>query len=151
MGRGRDAMRKRPSIYLFLVIGCALFGTIGWYYFIMTPSPSAKINRASYGRIQEGMRLEQIEAVIGLSPGDYRDDGRKARSVSPMADMRYVDELYSIGSDGWEETVDWAGNEYGIILYFDSQGVLYNKALLIPMKKRGPKTPLDLLKDWLGL
>jgi hypothetical protein len=98
-----------------------------------TPPPTG-ITPAAYGRIKEGMRLEDVERIIGMPPGDYRDDDGKARAASPWQYMGYVDVLHDLHIDSFETSVDWCSNQYGIIVWLNERGEVYDKGLCEPLK-----------------
>jgi hypothetical protein len=70
-------MRRRWKLVL-LGIGSTLAILAAWLVLRPAP-PSAKINAAAYERIEEGMTAEEVAAVIGLPPGDYRQDSASPR------------------------------------------------------------------------
>ena len=65
-------MRRRWKVALALVAG-VLLGAALWLRLRPDP-PSARINSSAYERIEDGMTPAEVEAVIGLPPGDYRSD-----------------------------------------------------------------------------
>ena len=60
-------MKKRWFLRLALV---AILGTAGFVAFLLT-QPRSPINLQNFEKIQIGMTLAEVEAIIGLSPGDY--------------------------------------------------------------------------------
>ena len=62
-------MKKQSFLKLILV---ALLGLAGFGVYLWWTIPTSGINRASVWRIREGMSQEEVEAIIGMPPGDYR-------------------------------------------------------------------------------
>ncbi|MCI0680577.1 MAG: hypothetical protein L0Y71_00620 [Gemmataceae bacterium] len=60
-------MKKRWYLRLSVI---ALLGTAGFVVLLMT-RPASPINRVNFKKIQVGMTLAEVEAIIGLPPGDY--------------------------------------------------------------------------------
>jgi len=60
-------MRRRLARFglILLILAVAAFSFV-WYR-----SPSRRINRAAFDRIQLRMTLEEVEAIIGCPPGNY--------------------------------------------------------------------------------
>src|SRR5262249_3560860 len=61
-------MKKQSFLKLILV---ALLGLAGFGVYLWRTIPTSGINRASVWRIREGMSQEEVEAIIGMPPGDY--------------------------------------------------------------------------------
>ena len=93
---------------LFVGAGCVLLPLVclAAAWFIIVPTEV----RAYYG-IREGMTLSEVEAVIGLPPGDYRSSKQDAiwalpaDSLALEADVRYWlwnnHEIWvAVGADG---------------------------------------------------
>jgi len=80
------------------------------------------------------MRLEDVEGIVGLPPGDYRDDDHKSRGVSPWQYMGIVDVLHDPQIDSFETPVTWCSKQYGILVYFNEKGEVYDKTLCEPLK-----------------
>ncbi len=72
--------------------------------------------------------------VPGLPPGDYRDDDHIARGVSPWQYMGIVDVLHDPQIDSFETPVTWCSNQYGILVYLNEKGEVYDKTLCEPLK-----------------
>ena len=60
-------MPKRRLILLGLV---AVLGT-GTFVSVLAMMPRPRFSREDFNRIKEGMTLDEVEAVLGLPPGDY--------------------------------------------------------------------------------
>jgi hypothetical protein len=72
-----DRERRSPVTRWRLFLGVGLLAVIGagvvvGWWAAATP---AGVNRISYLRIGQGMRHEQVEAILGGPPGNYRTDG----------------------------------------------------------------------------
>jgi hypothetical protein len=62
-------MKKQSLLKLILVAWLGM-GGIGLY--LWWTIPKSGINRASLSRVRKGMTKEEVEAIIGMPPGDYR-------------------------------------------------------------------------------
>jgi hypothetical protein len=71
-------MRRHWKRALLLVLVCVLLGLLAWTV-LRPPSPAERINSEVYERIEEGMTPAEVEALIGLPPGDYRVDPASPR------------------------------------------------------------------------
>lgn len=99
-------MKKRFLLKfgLIAVLGLAGFGLYLWWTI-----PTNGINRASLWRIREGMSQEEVEAIIGMPPGDYRKASEQwARGIG----------LTVQGGTGGSWTSYWHADEHTIIVEF---------------------------------
>ncbi len=116
----------------------------------------------AYERLQVGMTAAEIEAVIGLPPGDYsgRDSFQQRSRHCPsvmakgirVTDVRYFDGRPSISSPAKFNTVSWTWEEYGIVADFD-ESKEGDKAFHIALRKYlsfDRPSLFDRLKETLG-
>jgi hypothetical protein len=139
-------VRKSWRKWLLLALAVAVL-IVGWYA-LPPKSPSRKINPNSYERIKPGMRLAEVESLIGLPPGDYRDDAEKASGISPFQTRGIIDTTW-MASEDWRATADWIAQDYAITVFLDGSGsIVEDKQLCAPL---GPKRGgfWEQLLDWL--
>jgi len=67
-----------------LVVVGAVILTVTGYCLL---KPSAPINPRAYARIKAGMTREEVEAVLGLPAGDYRDAQHVASETFPSVTL----------------------------------------------------------------
>jgi hypothetical protein len=75
--------RRRWQLALLVAAGCALLGAAAWVLLRPAP-PSAKVNPAAAERIERGMTEAEVEAVLGLAPGDFRSDPNGPRHFAQL-------------------------------------------------------------------
>jgi hypothetical protein len=102
---------------------------------ILLPATNPRITRENFERIEEGMRREDVEAILG-PPGDYR--------TGPT----YNPESFSIASFGsWGPRgtmLAWEGDKGGIEVWVDPGGVVFESSFT-PMAPE-PVGLFDLLR-----
>lgn len=128
-------MIKRRLLFLDLALLVLVVGWSLWFVSVVTVDP---IGPASYQRIQFGMTQAEIEAIIGLPPGDYNNG--PPRYETPKA-----------GSNKEEpagfQMAKWTGTRHSIVVVFDEEGMATSSWL----EDLDPPTKMELLKWWLGL
>jgi hypothetical protein len=112
---------------------------VGWYA-LKPPSPSSRISVEGFERIQDGMRLEEVEEVIGLPPGDYRDGAAEAAGGGPPA-RREPPEENTI------RVYTWQGEERTIRVAVCSEAGVIGKGMQAHTPER--RGPVEALKAWL--
>jgi hypothetical protein len=118
------------------------------WYSLPPKSPSRKINAKTYERIQLGMGLEEIEDLIGLPPGDYRDDAEKASGISPWGSLGISDATF-FASEDWRKSVSWIGKDYAITLFLNDAGsIVEDKQLCTPLTPKR-RSLVEQLRHWL--
>jgi hypothetical protein len=94
------------------------------------------VSHERYGRIKEAMTVEEVEAVLGVPPGDYQT--RRHRLIAnTLAGGDYV----------------WRGDEGAIVVYFDGSGRVESHLFIDisgDIVDEGPSF-VERLKGWLGL
>jgi hypothetical protein len=123
-------MRRR----FLLLLGCLAAILLAVCLPCWLMAPGHRIGEAACGEIQSGMTRAQVEAVLGVPPGDY-SGGR----VYPEDCKPYPMQL---GMESWivEDGVLW--------VCFSEQGTAL-WAEFIPVT-RSPEGPLAKLPRWLG-
>jgi hypothetical protein len=100
-----------------------------------------RITQANFERIKVGMRLEEVEAILGVPPGDY--------TTEPVPDLE-------VGSSGTFKKPGrgcaWWGNDGLIQLGVDEDNlVLWTRFVEPHYGYRLQPGPLGRLRRWLGL
>jgi hypothetical protein len=122
--------------------------SLGW----LTPrpaSPSAKISPDAYERVTSGMRREEVQAAVGLPPGDYRDGEHRpgGHSYTEWSEEAGSEEF---GAGKTAGRLEWEGNGYSIVAGFDEAGRVTWKTLWQHVPPT-PRTPFDHVRARLGL
>jgi hypothetical protein len=128
-------MCKRWKVALALAAG-VLLGVPLWLLLRPLP-PSARVNRSAYECIEEGMTPAEVEAVIGLPPGDFRSDPARPRA--------YAEFLPRPGA----RVLEWVGDDCNIQVRLDERtGRVANKIMgeAIPSM---PRRAWQDFRDWL--
>ena len=112
-------MKKRRIYWLTFAacVGLAVF----WGVRLLTPPH--RINRESLEKIQVGMTLDEVEAILGVPPGEYATK---------------------------ECGIEWVGDEGAIHVMLNPEGRVSYKAWLEPWFI-GEVTFFDKLQGWFGL
>jgi hypothetical protein len=144
-------MKKRWRLWIFLF----LFSGIGLTWFFW---PEDRIGPANYRRIQVGMKQEEIEAIIGLPPGDYYTGPRGVgglMSRGPFGFLRRekglsVDNV-CVGQipDGFTAR-SWEGNHYSIQVLFNAERDAVGVYLWKIRPAVDPPSLLERFRNWLG-
>jgi hypothetical protein len=139
-------MWNRYWPFLLPAVACVLL-ILGFRY---TLSPNASyapvtITPEAYDQIEVGMRREQVEAVIGSRPGDFRRHSRGEKAATAVARKTPSDMRKAPGPGRTE----WWGDEYVIVIWEDAQGRVAGTALnkQVPGK---PDHPWDKVRTALG-
>jgi hypothetical protein len=131
-------MRRRWKVALLLAAGCALLGVAGWAL-LRPPAPSARINEAAYERIEDGMTPAEVEAVIGLPPGDYRSDPARPRAYAEFMPQQGV------------RVLEWVGDDSNIQVRVDERtGRVVSKIMGEPLPSP-LRAAWDQVRSWLDL
>src|SRR5262245_20090108 len=137
-------MRNRLAILLGLVVVILGAG----YLTLWLTTPKQHVTREAFDRIQNGMTLAEVEAIIGLPQGNYAT-GPTWVVASPTATTPGVYRVklgYNPRDARWCQWTD----DYGMIrVHFDEQGKADAKEFdhCCPMNPRF----LDRLRKLLGL
>jgi hypothetical protein len=106
-------MNKRWILGLSLL--ASLFVGVAWLCW-----PQPRISPASFERIHEGMSQDQIEAIIGLPPGDYYTGPRGIGGITSRGPFGFP--CVEKGRPWGKQTgrvIIWWGNDYAIQVSFD--------------------------------
>ncbi len=97
-------------------------------------STPAGVNRVSYLHVCHGMRRDQVEAILGGAPGNYRTDG---------IDRTFMEGgLHRIGY----RRQFWYGDDGDALIEFDSDNRVASRAW-----RPCQTTAMDKMVRWLGL
>lgn len=69
---GINQMKRKTLLRASLLIVVAFAGVS---LYLWATSPSRKINRGTFEKLQEGMTLAEVEAIVGYPPGNYSGSG----------------------------------------------------------------------------
>ncbi len=114
--------RRRLLVCVCLILSVPLAGLLTFRLVVRQP----RINRASYERIAFGMTAAEVEAILGVPPGNYVGDrgyGIRYRDVEskPATD---IEEALRMARSTEHR---WYGEEGAIIVWMDSRGVMVRK------------------------
>jgi hypothetical protein len=127
-------MRLRWIFLTFAAIACALLGAALWLFLQAPPPPP--INVEVYERIEKGMTQAEVEAAIGLPPGDYRTD--------PAGRRHFAELLPGKGA----RVVEWEADGCNIQVRVDERsGRVTSKIFGEGLR---PPTLLERLRAWAG-
>ncbi len=137
--------RKRPVLLLVLLAVLLLVGSGAWLLWPRTPGH--RINRESLRQIHFGMTEPEIEAVLGVPPGDY-GRGRPTRDI---VRARAIDEMHNplltTFSPEWSKA-EWLDDDFGIIAILDGQ----DKCICVcELNVYRPRSFVQKLRSLLGL
>ena len=81
-------MTKRWLLRLGLFAGVTI---VGFWFVLWLTAPDHRINQSSADRIQSGMSLEEVIAIVRVPPGNYTTPGlsREAGAKLFMAHLQY--------------------------------------------------------------
>jgi hypothetical protein len=131
--RPKTSLSRRHWLYLLLAAIMAVVAAGGWVYWLeVRPG----ITRQNAARIQDGMTIAEVEALLGGPAGDYQTPGRPHTTYM----YHYAHPVGSVEKK-------WIGDEGLAIVAFDSEGRvvvhLYIDAADYSMHAR--------LRRWIGL
>jgi hypothetical protein len=115
---------------LFAVV-LVFFGALVPFMF---PRPSP-VTRAAFERIEVGMSLAEVEAILGGPPGDY--------TTRPSRFILIVDPSYSMINEKVDVLV-WRGDEGQAHVFVDARGIVREKEFTEQVT--GPAGPLETLQ-----
>jgi hypothetical protein len=120
--------------------------------------PRTAITRENAARIQPGMTLAEVEAILG---GAARSDTTGPVNLDPAATSDALEQAWFLEKvvRVWEDALDrqddtprslwWKSNNVAIRVRFDPQGRV-SECLAFPMR-RVDEAPLAMLRRWLGV
>jgi hypothetical protein len=119
---------------LVVAVGVLLGVPLG--LFLWPRPPSARINAEAYERIEDGMTAAEVEAVIGLPPGDYRSD--------PAGPRHFAEWIPGSGV----QVLEWEADHCNIQVKVDQRsGRVVSKLMGEPIR---PATLMERLRGWAG-
>jgi hypothetical protein len=127
-------MRRRRLLLVGLVAAVLLAGGL----FLRLAYPRHDISPEGYERIDVGMTLEEVEAILGGPPGDHTN-GRYEAPPYPVRGLA-IDPNPPPGV--WH---DWWGERAAILVKFDLGGRVRDKVILQVEWRRNPSL-LDRLR-----
>jgi hypothetical protein len=128
-------MRNRRRVLVLVMLAAAgLAGYVGWLWLAIPPH---RINVATFRGIQHGMTLAEVEAILGVPPGDYRD-----RTAGWP-----VGALFLRNDEDQPVKQEWHSDEASIGAYFNKQGRYVGGGCV----NFEPPTLFQRLRAWLGL
>lgn len=96
-------MKKRTR-WLVVLSGCgvvAVAATVWW------SATAVGINRNGYNLIREGMTVDEVSAILGKPPGDYRT-GKTEERENVQADVKWWQHDHKCSSgDNWVSDFGW--------------------------------------------
>jgi hypothetical protein len=148
--RGRAVAVKRAGLFVLVAAAGAalLLVAAGWYLLQSVPA-SDRINPEAYGRVGAGMTRQEVEAAVGLPPGDYRG---RAHRPGGAAYAEWSEEAAGeeFSAEATAGRLHWEGEEYSIVAGFDEGGAVAWKTLWrhVPPPPRGPLDELRARVRW---
>src|SRR4051812_29388784 len=126
-------MTRRRWLLLGMLVAAAVVAAGLW----LNQPPRSAINAENAAKIEIGMTLAEVEAVLG---GPARDE-----TTGPVNDVIFGGELMLPGGP----SAEWVSDEYRVWVWLDSEGRvdLYSDSPV----QRLPETPLEKLRRWLRL
>jgi hypothetical protein len=129
---------KRTKSRLFLYGLLATVVLVALIATLVRLKPQSSISRANYDKIQPGMAITEVEAIVGapsddLPPLSYQDihaDESALRTYPPPHELRF-----------------WKDNTHMITVILDSQGRVAGKSY----SRRPDISVVRRIIDWLGL
>jgi hypothetical protein len=129
------AMTKGKRMLGLVGVAAGLIAFVGWRAFA---PPPPRINLDSFARIQPGMTQAEVEAILGVPPGDYAAAG----SVRPTLGVN-PNEL-----PAGARREDWWAEEAAVAVWFGQDGRVVN-ATAASWTTDSPW--LERVRRWLGL
>ena len=121
--------RKKKLLWTGIAAGL----TVALYFLVRPAAPGHNFDRASFEKINKGMTLAEVEAILGAPAGDYT-----TRPTISECD---------VGLGPGEK--EWVSDEGAISVWFDPDGrILFTS--FSPVFLRTDLTWLERLEMWLG-
>ena len=118
-GVPEDAMSRRGWLLWLGLLIC--LGTLGLLACLGLPGP--RIDQGSFEKIQTGMTQQEVENLIGCSPGNYNGRWR----IFHDGGLEGSDDRYK----------EWVGQEMAILVWLDGDGKVSRKeSLSLGMTRR---------------
>src|SRR5262245_13437711 len=136
--RPQGVMKKRRLWRQLMAVGAglAVLPLLG-YAFSVRPG----LTQANYGRIREGMTLQEVENLLGGPPGNYsRIPDKEAGLWTIDPNRPDLNRQFFIGREVW------IGDELAVAVWFDEQGRVARKESYETLDRNF----LQRLRDLLG-
>lgn len=146
-------MTRRRRWLLLGVGSVAVAGVVG-YLALWLSGPRHRINMESATLIEKGMTQADVEAILGVPPGDY-SSGEIAWEFSedqpPGTRVGYRLFYYKdVRPTGIMRGKEWASNECIVVVEFDSSGKVVGVSGY-PVLKLPSESMLSKLRRWFRL
>jgi hypothetical protein len=129
---------RKPKCIRLLVLLTGLLGAMAYLGWWCLAPPSHQITRERISQLQRGMSQAEVEALLGVPPGNYCS----TRNVELIYPRRWP--LVDVPCRGEK----WISDEAGVTVYFDDAGtVVYEQVIFVVIRRR---SLLDRLRDSLG-
>jgi hypothetical protein len=140
-------MRKQMwklALALALLLACVT--TLLWLF----PPPPSRVTRAAFEKIEEGMTLAEVEAIMGGPAGSYLAwDCELHLDGTPEIDGEMWDRYLRLKEPRHDREEEWWGDEGRVFVFFDKGGRVVMKDFC--PGTRGRLSPLEVLRVWLRL
>jgi hypothetical protein len=143
-------MTRRRYLLLGLLTACVVLGVSLWLLW-----PRSAINEDNYARIEVGMALDEVEAILGGPARDESTGPLVSRARTDDDDMGWFDVEFFQFSYDWRVPLEsrsprhWRSDRLLIRVEVDPQGRVAAKDSLAV--RRMDESPLAMLRRWLGL
>jgi outer membrane protein assembly factor BamE (lipoprotein component of BamABCDE complex) len=138
------AMRKhRRKLLVAVAVAITAAGVYTGYCLFW---PRHRINRDSFAQIREGMTHAEVQAILGVPPGDYFSEDVHRLFENSRNDYVFVQPT---GDGGW--CAVWWSDAACVAVRFQPDGTVAEKGLWGGIGKEATLGPLDRLLWRLGL
>jgi hypothetical protein len=133
-------MRKRTRVLVLILLTAAvgLLACAGWWWLT---TPRHRIGLNSCSQIRQGMTQEEVEAILGVPPGNYATR-EELRLMGGLQMGRPAN-----GEHG--HYAEWASDELVIWVYFGPDGAAQLVGIT-DIGGRPPESLLERMRRWLG-
>jgi len=112
--------------------------------FFLARDSKVHFTQRQCNRIQAGMTRQEVEAVLGMPPGNYR-----TRPFTDGQDGAIAGCLF-VALQGKQPIGFWLGDAGAIVVWFDERGIVTDKDYC-PAKRPEDQSVIDRLRAWLGV
>ena len=127
----------KKRLWLVCALGIVIAFWVGWKTILQHRPSGLSITQANYYRIRQGMRQEEVEAILGGPPGTY---------TVGSYDYQWI--ITTEPSDWPSGRLEgWYGTEGAVVICFDENGIVLESEFL----RVSNATPLRQILQWLGL
>jgi hypothetical protein len=138
---------RKAAVILILAATLAVALSAGGAFVLRGASARGRIGPQAYEQLREGMHRTEVEAAVGLPPGDHRDRAHRpgGRLFTEWAEEEAAVEFGGAAAD----RLHWQGNDYSIAAGFDEAGTVRWKTLWRHVPPT-PRDPADAVRRRLG-